>query len=193
MKMLDLDKLAPADSSLRFETIRFDWHRIYAAIPKGIGLTPEHVTFEVNRTLARMFVPKLIGKSVEFRRPLDWWEAVKERWLPARLRRRFPVKYHVETVRLSSLYPRARVPANMGTVVHELTLVVPGDEDRAGLFFDEVDLRRRELYFVAGTSAEILSDRESRVDANRLRGMVNALLDAIGTYRAAREAAEDSP
>ena len=33
-----------------------------------------------------------IGEKI-IRYPADWWQAFKERWFPASLKRRFPVKY----------------------------------------------------------------------------------------------------
>jgi len=44
-------------------------------------------------------------RRVEIRYPADWWEAFKERWFPRWLLKRYPVKYHEETVEAREIYP----------------------------------------------------------------------------------------
>jgi hypothetical protein len=49
--------------------------------------------------------------------PEDWWEAVKQRWAPAWALRRWPVKMHTTTIKLSELYPEYRSPRLLGASV----------------------------------------------------------------------------
>jgi len=41
----------------------------------------------------------------EMQYPADWWQAFKERWLPAWAKARWPVKWTVEVVDIKALYP----------------------------------------------------------------------------------------
>jgi hypothetical protein len=43
-------------------------------------------------------------KKYEFRRPLDWWEAVKERFAPAWFLQRYPVRYHIDVVDVKAIW-----------------------------------------------------------------------------------------
>ena len=38
--------------------------------------------------------------------PANWWEAVKDRWMPGWLKYRFPVRYIRTTIRARELYPQ---------------------------------------------------------------------------------------
>jgi hypothetical protein len=62
----------------------------------------------------------LLGGTVEqlhFTAPADWREALKDRWLPLRLRKRFPVKYREVTVNVLEYYPRLKLPTRAdGTI-----------------------------------------------------------------------------
>ena len=56
---------------------------------------------------------RLAGKVTDSKEavyPANWWEAVKERWMPRRLRRRFPIKQTVVTLEASAFYPSVRIP-----------------------------------------------------------------------------------
>lgn len=44
-------------------------------------------------------------KTIEFRAPLDWWQAVRERWLPSWWLARRPVLYRREEVDIWNVYP----------------------------------------------------------------------------------------
>ena len=62
------------------------------------------------------------GKNLdaqEVRYPANWIEAVKERWLPKRIRRRWPVRYTIVRIEARFLYPEARraMPPGVGRVV----------------------------------------------------------------------------
>lgn len=37
--------------------------------------------------------------------PADWWQHFKERWFPAWLKRRFPVRYATYQVKVKAVYP----------------------------------------------------------------------------------------
>lgn len=63
----------------------------------------------------------------EIKHPEDWWQAFKERWLPARLQRRWPVKY--KKFDIKRLYPDMVLPAPLGrsfAIVKEEDLVRSG-------------------------------------------------------------------
>lgn len=51
-----------------------------------------------------LFGEKLKGKIVKH--PRDWWQALKERWLPAWALKRWPVEYTIHTVTFDVVYPR---------------------------------------------------------------------------------------
>lgn len=56
------------------------------------------------------------------RHPRDWWEAFKERWFPAFLLVRWPVKYAEFDVRAMRVYPEMAIPRQPSVVkffVHE--------------------------------------------------------------------------
>lgn len=58
-------------------------------------------------------VQQVWGREVqrqECRWPADWWQAFKERWLPAWAKRRWPVRYHIETMVARELYPQVALP-----------------------------------------------------------------------------------
>ena len=50
----------------------------------------------------------------EFRAPMGWREALKERWLPRWALRRWPVRYRTETVKVSECYPKIALPSSCG-------------------------------------------------------------------------------
>ena len=54
-------------------------------------------------------------REVEY--PADWWQAFKERWFPAWLIERYPVKYHTERIEVRwtyKAYPNFRPPPGPG-------------------------------------------------------------------------------
>ena len=51
-------------------------------------------------------------KPVAVKYPADWREAVKERFLPERLKRRFPVRYITVIIETKTVYPQIRAPQN---------------------------------------------------------------------------------
>jgi hypothetical protein len=58
-------------------------------------------------------VQKVWGRELqrqEVKYPANWWEAVKDRWLPAWAKGRWPVRYRVVTLTARELYPRLAFP-----------------------------------------------------------------------------------
>jgi hypothetical protein len=49
-------------------------------------------------------------ESITVKYPANWKEAVKERFLPEFLRKRFPIQYTVQTVKIKVLYPKISLP-----------------------------------------------------------------------------------
>ncbi len=47
-------------------------------------------------------------KPQTIRYPLDWWQALKERWCPKRVLVRWPVLYAVHSITAAALYPDFR-------------------------------------------------------------------------------------
>lgn len=48
--------------------------------------------------------------EVEHSYPADWWQAFKERWFPAWLLRRYPVKLKIMRLTARAVYPEVSVP-----------------------------------------------------------------------------------
>jgi len=48
-------------------------------------------------------------KGYSFQYPRDWWEAFKERWFPARLKLRWPVKYTKQDISVTTVYPDLKI------------------------------------------------------------------------------------
>jgi hypothetical protein len=84
---------------------------------RNATLTP----FVIPQTMELMvsqLVTFIAGERVkEIRYPLDWWQAVKERFLPKWLLKRYPVKYH--TWKIDFLYPEIE---NRGTMKPEIAI-----------------------------------------------------------------------
>lgn len=54
------------------------------------------------------FSRRLYGKKLEdfaVSYPADWFEAFKERWFPARLKKHYPVQYTTKTVNFHAVFP----------------------------------------------------------------------------------------
>ncbi len=64
---------------------------------------------QILRGMAVNMRRKILGEDLsvlEF--PVDWWHSFKARWFPARLLRRWPVRYRV--IHIKRLYPDAVIP-----------------------------------------------------------------------------------
>lgn len=58
--------------------------------------------------------------TVTWKKPASWWEAVKERWLPAWAKGRWPVKYETMEINVKRAYPSwkmAQRPEELGAGV----------------------------------------------------------------------------
>lgn len=64
----------------------------------------QYVIYIVQRAVAQ----KLQEYPVSY--PADWWQAFKERWFPAWVKRRWPVKYTRYTIKAWEVYPRVLLP-----------------------------------------------------------------------------------
>jgi len=63
--------------------------------------------FDFDCELAVMCAMNILTQNIErYKWPRNWKEAVKERWLPAWILKRFPVKYTVIDVK--AIYPKAK-------------------------------------------------------------------------------------
>jgi hypothetical protein len=65
------------------------------------------VSFDTDK-LCQRIVAIVYGEEVKeeiVRYPADWWQAVKERWLPAWAKRRWPIRYKKSQLRLMCMYP----------------------------------------------------------------------------------------
>lgn len=49
------------------------------------------------------------GDTIKIKYPVDWWEAVKERWFPKWLLKKFPVKYVIHTITPKIIYPTLKI------------------------------------------------------------------------------------
>ena len=49
-------------------------------------------------------------ERIECRWPADWWEAVKQRWFPKWMLKRWPVQEEVRRLTARELYPKVVMP-----------------------------------------------------------------------------------
>ena len=78
--------------------------------PKLILDSPKLAILEdvVSRTVKIGIKGYLWGKTIEeyeLEYPLDWWQAVRKRWLPAWWLRRWPVRQETRTIHLVAYWP----------------------------------------------------------------------------------------
>jgi len=70
---------------------------------------------------------RVYGEDLEpIRYPADWWQALKDRWFPAWLRRRYPVVY--TAIDVAAMYPDLRVGHHRGYT----TVVKVRTDERGG-------------------------------------------------------------
>ena len=70
-------------------------------------------------------------ERVEVKYPRDWWEAVKDRWLPEWAKARWPVKYQCHTLTATEFYPKIsepRLPYQLQLAKHDYVMGY-ADED----------------------------------------------------------------
>ena len=68
----------------------------------------EHLGF-MSDSLCFMLRQKIWGKKVEevnIQYPRDWWQAVKERFAPKWLKRRWPIEYSLTKIDITAFYPK---------------------------------------------------------------------------------------
>lgn len=49
-------------------------------------------------------------QNYKIKHPANWWEAVKERFLPDKLKKKYPVKYTVYDINVRTFYPKTSLP-----------------------------------------------------------------------------------
>jgi len=72
--------------------------------PEVSILIDERVGYEIVTALF-----KLWGKTIEdvrFDYPANWIEAIKARWLPNWLKKRWPIRYHTWQYNMAAVYPK---------------------------------------------------------------------------------------
>lgn len=80
-------------------------------------IIPEDVKVELYEDFAlRQLVMSLSARiaslkveNYEFRAPKDWFEALKERFFPKWVLKKFPVKYRVEKINVEALFPKIKM------------------------------------------------------------------------------------
>jgi hypothetical protein len=65
---------------------------------------------EIVRMIVEAHIHAIEINDFSMRAPRDWWNAVKERWFPKWLLRKYPVQYTTQEVVISVLYPKLRLP-----------------------------------------------------------------------------------
>lgn len=88
--------------------IELTWHHFYSNLTfdkKWLVNSKMHCHVPQQYELLVMQITTMVaGERVkEIRYPLDWWQAVKERWFPKLFLRRWPVQYHIW--KIDFLYP----------------------------------------------------------------------------------------
>lgn len=73
-------------------------------------------TFTVN---LRVYLYGIDHKGVEIKYPRDWVEALKERWLPEWLKKRYPVKYTVRKINFREIYPKIQPKIKLQEVTYK--------------------------------------------------------------------------
>lgn len=64
----------------------------------------------------------------EFKYPADWWQAVKERFAPDWLKRRYPVRYIEHHITVDAVYPELSKRLKLPKEPHKLILSSWSDE-----------------------------------------------------------------
>jgi len=104
-----------------WEEIKLDIERIGAdfKLPANFHCEVErsHILGEIVRTWAD--IPTLQMQRHEISFPSDWWEAVKERWFPEWLLKRYPVEYTKRVFDARLAFPEYHIE-NLGRPVSVL-------------------------------------------------------------------------
>jgi hypothetical protein len=104
----------------RIETITLELWRVYAsrrislqaALASNVQLTTflDHQLNELVLTLRGAIGSQRCMDEINITYPADWWEAVKDRWLPAWAKRRWPVRLTRHHVDVRLVYPELVIP-----------------------------------------------------------------------------------
>jgi hypothetical protein len=87
-----------------------------------VGISPEVNCFlegMAQDVVVRIKVA-VLGREMEREEatyPANWWQAVKERWMPAWAKKRWPVKYRKIVLTAMELYPKVSLPGRKPVVV----------------------------------------------------------------------------
>ncbi len=104
---------------LNFEHIRLESKRFIASSEFGFDMrvpAPDELRAfecEVGRRLVIEFQRNVASRKYDVktvRFPADWWQAFKRRWFPARILKRWPVKYTEVTMEANAYYPEIQIP-----------------------------------------------------------------------------------
>ena len=83
------------------------------ALPKGVYDADVRLTWPPNMDALimkmRAFVLGEEGDKIEISYPEDWWQAVRERWLPKWWIKKYPVKYKEHYITPQTIYPHFRI------------------------------------------------------------------------------------
>ena len=105
---------------LNFEEIKFQVKRYataYTFVTQGIVIPDGNITVEATLkkdimkgifTQVRMVLNTLTQEHYQLKYPRTWWDAVKARWFPKWLLRKFPVEY--SAVYTTHVFPEMAVP-----------------------------------------------------------------------------------
>lgn len=77
----------------------------YVEIQQVVNIIGQRVYLKICQDIAAQHLDR-----AEFDYPADWKEAVKERFAPAWLKRRWPVRYHHVMIDIEALYPKIALP-----------------------------------------------------------------------------------
>ena len=101
----------PNKISAEVTTVETSWRYFYqnSLIERNLpNATLKAVVPQTMNMLVVQMLNTVAGERVkEIKYPLDWWQAIKERWFPKFILKRFPVKWH--TFKIDFLYPEASV------------------------------------------------------------------------------------
>jgi len=86
---------------------------VTAELAEHFAVEPQvSVHHEFDEVVMR-FVQMVYGRTleqVEVQYPADWWEAVKDRWLPEWAKARWPIRYQHHSLTAKELYPKISEP-----------------------------------------------------------------------------------
>jgi len=99
-----------SEATKKAQQIELMWRYFYQQGSLPTELTNAELKVAVPRTIDIMvmqLITHIAGERVEeIRYPLDWWQAIRERWLPVFWLRLYPVKY--KHWKMDFLYPKIR-------------------------------------------------------------------------------------